>query len=62
MIAHEFLKVVNATRNLKLALDWNEIYGRDDLFMRTIPIMEWVRAKDQQRLAEFLLGVGEVLA
>lgn len=62
LIAHEFLKVVNATRNLKLALDWNDIYGRDDLFMRTIPIMEWVRAKDQQRLAEFLLGVGEVLA
>lgn len=55
LVAHEFLKVMNAVRGWDLKLDWEAIYASDSLYMRPPRLMPWVR--EHRRLAEMLVGI-----
>ena len=53
LLAHEFLKVINKERGSELIINWNDIYGSDDLYMKPLKIMRCVRSQDG--LAKLLL-------
>ncbi len=58
LIAHEFLKVINDVRNVKYAVDWDAVYHSDDLYMRPLQIMPWLRRQDE--LASLFLEVNSI--
>ena len=58
LIAHEFLKVINDVRKTNYAVDWDTVYESDDLYMRPLRIMPWLRKQDE--LASLFLEVNSI--
>ena len=47
LVAHEFLKVINKVRKSHFTVDWDAVYETDDLYMKPIRLMMWVRKQDE---------------
>ena len=56
LIAHEFLKVINNVRDTNFKVDWDNVYENDDLYMKPIRMMPYVRrhAKLFHQLLKFI--------
>ena len=55
LVAHEFMQVINKARRSQLAVDWNSVYASDDLYMRPVRTMAWLRRQDD--LAKLFLNL-----
>jgi hypothetical protein len=65
LLAHEFMTTINGARGYtknaeKLKVDWDSVYASDDLYMKPLKNMGWLR--DQEKLFRlFLHAVGQVV-
>ena len=59
LIAHEFLKVINGVRETTYAVDWEAVYSSDDLYMKPLRVMPWLRRQDD--LAKLFLEISSVI-
>lgn len=58
LIAYEFLKVMNGVRKTAYKVDWDSVYGSDDLYMNPLRIMPWLRRQDE--LASLFLEINSI--
>lgn len=59
LIAYEFLKVINDVRKTNYTVDWDAVYRSDDLYMKPLQIMPWLRKQDE--LANLFLEVNSAV-
>jgi hypothetical protein len=59
LVAHEFMKVINAVRGTALQVDWDAVYAADDLYMKPLRMMPWLRRQDD--LAKLFLNISRGL-